>query len=179
MQTITTLYKAGASGQGRVQVKSQYGTKRVLWDDALNSEQNHRAAVVATLDQINAARGTRFTIVNSAPHHADNGGWVFLINQVPEFMPLYMSITVRFMPATNKGAAYMKAFSWLYPNGVRINYQPGVADGSDIQGFARHAAGIMLEMVNEKCKESGIEGFRIHEYIQAYNDDRIFSLRYL
>lgn len=176
MQTITTLYKAGSTGQGRVQVKSQYGTKRVLWNAELNSEQNHRAAVVATLKQINTARGTRFNIVSSAPHHTD--GWVFLIDQVPEFMPLYMSITVRFMPASNKGAAYMKAFSWLFPGGVRVGYVPGVADGSDIQGHARYAAGIMLQMINDKCAENGI-GYRINEYIQGYNEDRIFSLRYL
>lgn len=175
MQTITTLYKAGSTGQGRVQVKSQYGTKRVLWDDALNSEQNHRRAVVATLKQINAARGTTFTIVNSAPHHTD--GWVFLINQIPESMPLYMSITVRFMPGTNKGPAYMKVFSWLFPNGLKVNYSASI--GYETQDNARYAAGIMLDAINEKAKESGLSGYRINEYIQAYNGDRVFSLRHL
>lgn len=179
MQSITTTYKAGATGQGRVMVKTWYGNKRVLWDDALNTEENHRAAVLSVLADINADRGTRFNIVNSAPAPESVGGWVFLIDQVPEFMPLYMSVTVRFMPATNKGAAYMKVFSWLFPRGVRVNYAAGVADGSDIQGHARYAAGIMLQMINEQCKESGIAGYRINEYIQGYNGDRIFSLRYL
>ena len=177
MQTITTLYKSRASGQGYVQVKSQYGTMRVLWDDALNSEQNHRAAVVETIKAINVARGTSFTIVNSAPHHGDNGGWVFLINQIPDSMPLYMSITVRFMPGTNKGPAYMKVFSWLFPNGLKVNYSASI--GYETQDNARYAAGIMLTAINAKVKESGIEGYRINEYIQAYNGDRIFSLRSL
>ena len=178
MQSITTIYKAGATGQGRVIVKTGYGNKRVLWDDALNTEENHRAAVLSVLAGINADRGTRCHIVNSAPAPESVGGWVFLIDQVPEFMPLYMSITVRFMPATNKGAAYMKVFSWLFPNGVRVNYSPAVADGSDIQGNARYAAGVVLQRINEKCAENGI-GYRINEYIQAYNEDRVFSLRYL
>lgn len=170
MQTITTLYKAGSTGQGRIQVKSQYGTKRVLWDDALNSEQNHRRAVIETIKAINIARGTRFTIVNSAPHHTD--GWVFLINQIPDSMPLYMSITVRFMPGTNKGPAYMKVFSWLFPNGLKVNYSASI--GYETQDNARYAAGIMLTVINAKVKENGIEGYQIHEYIQAYNGDRVF-----
>jgi hypothetical protein len=175
MQTITTLYKAGASGQGRVQVKSQYGTKRVLWDDALNSEQNHRAAVVATLDQINAARGTRFTIVNSAPHHADNGGWVFLINQAPEIAPCYMSITVRFMPGTNTRPAYMKVHSWVFPKGTTVNYSRETAPG-DVQGAAFYAARVMLDMINDEVKDAGIS-YSLGDYIQTYDQDRVFSLR--
>lgn len=174
MQTITTLYKAGASGQGRVQVKSQYGTKRVLWDDALNSEQNHRAAVVATLKQINEARGTRFTIINSAPHHGDNGGWVFLINQLPEVAPCHMSITVRFMPGTNTRPAYMKVHSWLCPAGVRVEYSRATQPG-DVQGAAFYAARIMLDMINDEVKDAGIS-YSIRDYIQTYNGDRVFSL---
>lgn len=172
MQTITTLYKAGSMGQGRVQVKSQYGTKRVLWDDAMNSEQNHRAAVVATLKQINAARGTRFTIVSSAPHHTD--GWVFLINQIPEVAPCHMSITVRFMPGTNTRPAYMKVHSWLCPAGVRVEYSRATQPG-DVQGAAFYAARIMLDMINDEVKDAGIS-YSIRDYIQTYNGDRVFSL---
>lgn len=56
MQTITTKYVCSAQGQGRISVITQYGNKRVLWDDALNSEQNHRAAVEKVIAGINADR---------------------------------------------------------------------------------------------------------------------------
>lgn len=176
MQTITTLYKAGATGQGRVQVKSQYGTKRVLWDDALNSEQNHRAAVLTALDAINKDRGTRFEIINSAPHHADNGGWIFLINQAPEIAPCYQSITVRFMPGTNTQPPYMKAHSWLFPKGVKVEYSPRECQPGDIQGAAFYAARVMLDMINDGVKSAGIS-YRLGEYLNTYTGDRVFSLR--
>lgn len=179
MQSITTAYKCSASGQGRITVKSWYGKKSVLWDPALDSEDNHRQAVLSVLAAINADRDLNFVIVGSAPAPEGADGWVFLIEQVPGFMPCWMSITVRFMPGTNSGPAYMKAFSWMFPKGVRVNYSPAVADGSDTQGNARYAAGIMLKMINEKSKESGLDGYRIAEYIQDYKEDRIFSLRYL
>lgn len=174
MQSITTLYKCGTSGQGRVLVKTWYGNKRVLWDDALNTEQNHRAAVVETLKNINAARGTRFAIVNSAPAPESVGGWIFMIDQAPEIAPCHMSITVRFMPGTNTRPAYMKVHSWLFPAGTTVNYSRETAPG-DVQGAAFYAARVMLDMINDEVKDARIS-YSIRDYIQTYNGDRVFSL---
>lgn len=176
MQTITTKYVCSAQGQGRVSVITQYGNKRVLWDDALNSEQNHRAAVEKVIAGINADRGLRFRIVNSAPL-PNSSGWCFMIDRVPEVAPQQMSITVKFCPATNSGPAFMRAYSWLFPRGIKVNYSPRVADGSSIQENARYAAGIMLDQINESCKEHGdMRGYKLADYVQLYNDDRLFVL---
>ena len=170
MQTITTKYVCSAQGQGRVSVKTQYGNKRVLWDDALNSEQNHRAAVEKVIAGINADRGLRFYVVNSAPL-PNSSGWAFMIDRVPDVAPLQMSITVRFCPA------FMRAYSWMFPRGIKVNYSPRVADGSDIQENARYAAGVMLDRINESCKEHGdLLGYKLADYVQVYNGDRLFVI---
>lgn len=176
MQTITTKYVCSAQGQGRISVISQYGNKRVLWDDALNSEQNHRAAVEKVIAGINADRGLRFHVVNSAPL-PNSSGWAFMIDRVQEVAPQQMSITVKFCPATNSGPAFMRAYSWLFPRGIKVNYSPNVADGSNIQENARYAAGVMLDRINESCKEHGdLRGYKLADYVQLYNDDRLFVL---
>lgn len=176
MQTITTNYTCSAQGQGRVNVHTWYGRKKVLWDDALNSEQNHRAAVEQVIAGINKDRGTRFYIVNSAPLPGP-GGWAFMIDQYHDVAPQQMSITVKFCPATNSGPAFMRAYSWLFPRGIKVNYSPRVADGSNIQENARYAAGIMLENINESCKEHGdMLGYKLADYVQLYNGDRLFVL---
>lgn len=178
MQSITTSYTAAASGQGKVKVNTWYGVRRVLWDDALNSEQNHRAAVQSVLNDINAERGTRFAIVSSACAPGEKGGWVFIIDQPAEVAPLHMSILVRFMPSTNSGPAYMKTHSWLFDKGQRVNYSPAVADGSDIQANARYAAERELERINESVREHGdLIGYALDQYVQLPDGDRLFTLK--
>lgn len=177
MQTIQTMYS-----NGYIRAKCWNGWTRTEYDAALSSEQNHRAAAEKLIAKLNANKSVSWGILVSAPavpgvRDTDNG-WVFIIGYIPEIAPMYMSITVRFMPGTNNGPAYMKVFSWLFPNGMRVNYSRDI-DPTDTQQAARAAAAIMLERINEKTAESGIDGYRLHEYIQAYNGDRVFSLRYL
>lgn len=174
MQTITTKYVCSAQGQGRVSVISQYGNKRVLWDDALNSEQNHRAAVEKVIAGINADRGLRFHVVNSAPL-PNSSGWAFMIDRAQEVAPLQMSITVRFIESTNTRPARMRVYSWLFPAGMTIHYPAGLS--ADIQENARYAAGVMLDRINESCKAHGdMLGYKLADYVQLYNGDRLFVL---
>lgn len=72
----------------------------------------------------------------------------------------------------------MRAYSWLVPRGIKVNYSPRVADGSDIQANARYAAGIMLDRINEICREGGdLLGWKIADYVQLYDGDRLFTLK--
>ena len=176
MRSITTKFKTSASGQGRIYVKSQYGNIRILYDDALNSEQNHQAAAVAMLAKIKSMRDVDWQIVTSAPLPDADGGWVFMVDRVPEYVPCFMTITVRFMPGTNTGPAYMKAHSWLFPAGVKVHYSRDIQPG-DIHGAALYAANVMLDLINDHAKDTGCAPYKIGEYAQDYKEDRIFTLR--
>jgi len=175
MQSITTDYTVTAQGQGRVNVHTWYGFRRINWDAALDSDGNHRAAVEKVIADINKDRGTTFRIVASAPAPGPAAGWVFIIDNTPEYMPLYMTISVVFKPGTNTGPAYMKAYSWLFPKGVRVPYSP--ESGSDMAGASLYAANVMLDMINEKVKEHGLKPYVIWDYNQDYKGDRVFTLR--
>lgn len=57
MQTITTEYKGPTNTKGaRILVRSWLKNKTVSWDHALNSEENHKAAAYALIDEINGKR---------------------------------------------------------------------------------------------------------------------------
>ena len=57
MQTITTTYKGPTNTKGsRVLAKSWLKNKSVAWDHALNTEDNHRAAAQALVEELNDAR---------------------------------------------------------------------------------------------------------------------------
>lgn len=176
MQTIHTKYSNGS-----IMAKCWNGWTRSQYDAELNSEQNHRAAAEKLIAKLNANKLVRWGIMASAPavpgvRDADNG-WIFIIKHVPEVAPLQMSITVKFGPATNSGPAFMRAYSWMFPRGIKVNYSPRVADGSDIQENARYAAGVMLDRINESCKEHGdLLGYKLADYVQVYNGDRLFVL---
>lgn len=175
MQSIITKYSVSASGQGSISIQSQYGRRRILWDDALNSTDNHRRAADHMCKVINDLRGTSFSVVSCAPSPGKSGGWVFLINQVPEIAPCWQSITVRFMPGTNTRSAYMKAHSWLIPAGVKVDYSRETKPG-DVQGAAFYAAAVMLDMINDIVRDVGIK-YELKDYIHTYTGDRVFSLR--
>ncbi|HGE7051742.1 TPA: hypothetical protein ACGCAJ_004735 [Serratia marcescens] len=176
MQTIHTKYS-----NGKIMAKSWNGWTRSEYDAALSSEANHRAAAEKLIARLNKGRSMEWGIVNSAPavpgvRDKDNG-WIFIIGYVPAVPPLHMSITVKFKPATNKGPAYMRVYSWLTPNGFNVHYSAGVADGSDIYGHALHAANIALEKINEVCAKGGdLLGWKIKDYVQTYDGDRVFTL---
>lgn len=170
MQTITTKYK-----NGNITAKCWNGSVRVQSDCGLSSEENHRAAAEKLIAKLNKNKSVSWGIVVSAPAVGD--GWTFIIDYMPEVKPLNMTITVVFKPCTNTQAAYMKAYSWLFPRGVKVNYAawPGV-DWHSTEGCAKYAAGVMLDMVNEECKKTGITGYKLGDYGQLPNDDRVFML---
>lgn len=177
MQTINTKYH-----NGKIIATSWNGWTRSEYDAALSSEQNHRSAAEKLIIKLNKGRSMEWGIVNSAPAvpgvRGKDNGWTFIIGYVPEVAPAHMSITVKFCSATNKGPAYMHAYSWLVPRGIKVYYSPRVADGSDIQANARYAAGIMLDRINEICREGGdLLGWKIADYVQLYNGDRLFTLK--
>lgn len=177
MQTIQTKYH-----NGNIMAKSWNGWTRSEYDAALSSEENHRAAAEKLISKLNANKSVKWDIVNSAPavpgvRGLDNG-WVFIIGYIPEVAPLHMSIMVKFKPATNKGPAYMRVYSWLVPNGIKVHYSPKVADGSDIHANALYAANIMLDKINKVCAGSGDNlGWMIKDYVQTYDGDRLFTLK--
>lgn len=171
MQTIQTKYS-----NGRVRAACWNGSCRIDADPALSSEANHRAAAEKLVAKLNANRNVSWGIVCSAPSVGD--GWTFIIDYVPDIRPLNMSITVKFMPATNTGPAYMRVYSWLKPKGIKVHYSPKVADGCDIQGHALYAANIMLDEINRQCEETraGIK-YGISEYVMTYDGDRLFTVK--
>lgn len=174
MQTIHTKYSNGS-----IMAKCWNGWTRSQYDAELNSEQNHRAAAEKLINKLNANKLVKWGIMASAPavpgvRDADNG-WIFIIKHVPEVAPLQMSITVRFIESTNTRPARMRVYSWLFPAGVTIHYPAGLS--ADIQENARYAAGIMLDKINESCKEHGdMLGYTLADYVQVYNGDRLFVL---
>lgn len=176
MQTIHTKYS-----NGKIMAKSWNGWTRSEYDAALSSEANHRAAAEKLIARLNKGRDLEWGIVNSAPavpgvRDTDNG-WIFIIGYAPAVPPLNMSIMVKFKPATNKGPAYMRVYSWLVPAGIRVDYSPKVADGSNIYGNALYAANIMLEKINDVCAKGGdLLGWKIKDYVQTYDGDRLFTL---
>lgn len=177
MQTIQTIYS-----NGNIRAKSWNGWVRVEVNHALSSEQNHRAAAQKLVDKLNANRLVSWGITASAPGvpglRGADGGWVFIIEHIPEVARCYMSITVRFLPSTNSQPARMRVHSWLNPKGRTVHYSAGVIGGDDIQGWARHAAGIELGHINASAKDHGdLIGYKLGDYIEAYNGDRIFSLK--
>lgn len=176
MQTIHTIYS-----NGHIRAKSWNGWVRVSYDAALSSEQNHRAAAEKMIAKLNANKSVSWGIVASAPAvpgvRGQDNGWTFIIGYVPEYAPCFMTITIRFMPGTNTGPAYMKAHSWLFPAGVKVHYSTKECKPGDTQGAARYAAGVMLAMINEKVKESGCPAYKMGDYAQDYKEDRIFTLR--
>ena len=57
MQTITTTFKGPTNTKGsRTMVKSWLKNKSVSWNHALNTEENHKAAAQALVDELNADR---------------------------------------------------------------------------------------------------------------------------
>ena len=57
MQTITTSYAGPTNTKGsRVMVKSWFKNKAFVWDHALNSEANHKAAAQQLVDILNSDR---------------------------------------------------------------------------------------------------------------------------
>ena len=57
MQTITTTYKGPTNAKGsRVMAKSWLKNKAVSWNHALNTEENHKAAAQALVDELNDDR---------------------------------------------------------------------------------------------------------------------------
>lgn len=177
MQTIVTKYT-----NGKVRAKCWNGWAQVEFDAALSSEANHLAAAEKLIAKLNAANMVSWGIKGSAPsvpeirQGMDQGGWTFIIGHQPEYAPLHMSITVRFMPSTNKGPAYMKVHSWLKPEGYRVNYCARLC-GSEIQGNARYAAEIELDRINAACRENGdLLGYKLGDYVQDYKGDRLFTL---
>ena len=57
MQTITTTFKGPTNTRGsRVTARSWLKNKAVAWNHALNTEDNHRAAAQALVDELNAQR---------------------------------------------------------------------------------------------------------------------------
>jgi hypothetical protein len=178
MQTITTHYK-----NGRIYAKSWNGWVKADFDAALSSEANHRAAADKLVKKLNANKSVSWRVKCSAPGvpglRGADGGWVFIIEYAPAVAPCHMSITVKFMAGTNTGPAYMRAYSWLFPKGVKVHYSADVANGSDIQGNARYAAGVMLGMINEKCAEGDFTpglAWALADYVELYNGDRLFTL---
>lgn len=175
MQTINTKYS-----NGKIIAKCWHGWTRSEYDAELNSEMNHRAAAEKLIAKLNANKSVSWGIVASAPavpgvRGADNG-WTFIIGYIPEVAPMYMSITVRFMPSTNTRAAHMKVFSWLYPRGRAVHYT-NLACGADIQGNARYAAETELKRINDSCREHGDNlGYKLGDYVQTYNEDRLFTV---
>lgn len=174
MQTIHTKYSNGS-----IMAKSWNGWTRSQYDAELNSEQNHRAAAEKLIAKLNANKLVKWGIMASAPavpgvRDSDNG-WIFIIKHVPEVAPLQMSITVRFIESTNTRRARMRVYSWLFPAGMTIHYPAGLS--ADIQENARYAAGVMLDRINESCREHGdLLGYRLADYVQVYNGDRLFVL---
>lgn len=174
MQTIHTKYSNGS-----IMAKSWNGWTRSQYDAELNSEQNHRAAAEKLINKLNANKRVKWGIMASAPavpgvRDADNG-WIFIIKHIPEVAPLQMSITVRFIESTNARPARMRVYSWLFPAGMTIHYPAGLS--ADIQENARYAAGVMLDRINESCKEHGdLLGYKLADYVQVYNGDRLFVL---
>lgn len=174
MQAIHTKYSNGS-----IMAKCWNGWTRSQYDAELNSEQNHRAAAEKLINKLNANKLVKWGIMASAPavpgvRDADNG-WIFIIKHVPEVAPLQMSITVRFIASTNTRPARMRVYSWLFPAGMTIHYPAGLS--ADIQENARYAAGIMLDKINESCKEHGdLLGYKLADYVQVYNGDRLFVL---
>lgn len=176
MQSITTDYTCTAQGQGRVNVHTWYGVKRVNWLLELNTDENHVQAVRKVLAAINAERGTTLDIVDFAPAPGKAGGYVFLVDNM-EHRPVKMSITVQFRPGTNSTSAHMRAFSWLSPKSIKTNYDAKVAPACDLQACARMAANAMLTVINDKCKENGVQ-WALADYVELYNGDRLFTLKY-
>lgn len=174
MQTIHTKYSNGS-----IMAKCWNGWTRSQYDAELNSEQNHRAAAEKLINKLNANKLVKWGIMASAPavpgvRDADNG-WIFIIKHIPEVAPLQMSITVRFIESTNARPARMRVYSWLFPAGMTIHYPAGLS--ADIQENARYAAGVMLDRINESCKEHGdLLGYKLADYVQVYNGDRLFVL---
>lgn len=174
MQTIHTKYSNGS-----IMAKCWNGWTRSQYDAELNSEQNHRVAAEKLIAKLNANKLVKWGIMASAPavpgvRDADNG-WIFIIKHIPEVAPLQMSITVRFIESTNTRPARMRVYSWLFPAGMTIHYPAGLS--ADIQENARYAAGVMLDRINESCKEHGdLLGYKLADYVQVYNGDRLFVL---
>ena len=74
MQAITTRYHGPTNYKGsRVIARAQAGSITMQWDDALNSDENHRAAAQALADKLKwpGAFVTGFD-------HAQDGVHVFL-----------------------------------------------------------------------------------------------------
>jgi hypothetical protein len=174
MQTITTHYHNGS-----VMAKSWNGWVRSEYDHSVSAEINHRSAAEKLLVKLNARPNVSWEIVASAPGvpgvRGTDGGWVFIIGYKADTLDLNMSITVRFMGATNTGPAYMKAHSWLFPKGLKVHYSPKIADASDIYQCARFAAEQMLSLINEKA--GGVCKWGLSAYLEDYKGDRVFSLR--
>lgn len=176
MQTIQTIYS-----NGNIRAKCWNGWTRIEWEPAFSSEANHRAAAQKLVDKLNACRFVAWEITASAPgvpgvRNAD-GGWIFIIDYKQDVAPLHMSITVRFMPSTNTGPAYMKAHSWLNPKGRKVDYSAHIGDSSDLQACARYAATMELERINSLCRVSGdLIGYKLGDYVQTYTGDRLFTL---
>lgn len=174
MQTIHTKYSNGS-----IMAKCWNGWTRSQYDAELNSEQNHRAAAEKLIAKLNANKLVKWGIMASAPavpgvRDTDNG-WIFIIKHIPEVAPLQMSITVKFIESTNTRPARMRVYSWLFPAGMTIHYPAGLS--ADIQENARYAAGIMLDKINESCKEHGdMLGYKLADYVQVYNGDRLFVI---
>lgn len=176
MQTIQTIYT-----NGKIRAKSWNGWVAVQFDAALSSEQNHRAAAEKLVAKLNAKKSVHWAITACAPGvpglRGADGGWVFLIDYKPEVAPMYMSITVRFMPSTNTTPARMRVYSWLNPAGRTVHYT-NLACGADIQGNARYAAETELEKINASCREHGdLLGYSLGDYVQTYNEDRLFVVK--
>ena len=86
-----------------------------------------------------------------------------------------MSITVKFLPATNTLPARMRVFSWLTKPTV-VNYPARAGfDASDIQACARYAANVALSQINEICAEHGVS-WALGQYLETYDGDRVFGL---
>lgn len=170
MQTITTKYS-----NGNITARSWNGSARIQSDCALSSEENHRAAADKLVAKLNKDKSVSWGIVVCAPAVKD--GWTFIIDYVTDVKPLNMTITVEFKPCTNTHQAYMKAYSWLFPRGVKVNYAawPGV-DWSSTAVCAEVAARVMLDKINAECRASGIAGYKLGAYGQLPNDDRVFML---
>lgn len=175
MQSIITKYS-----NGKVMAKSFTGWVKVNYDAALSSEQNHRAAADKMTAKMNVGKSVKWKIMCSAPSvpgvRGTDNGWCFIIDYVPDVPPMHMSITVKFIGATNTKAARMKVFSWLFPKGFYVGYSPLIGDCSDIQACARFAANEMLERIKYAARDHGFN-YELVDYVRTYDGNRLFTLR--
>lgn len=86
MQTITTEYKGPTNTKGsRIMAKSWLKNKSAAWDHALNSEDNHKAATQALVDELNAKRdgeSYKWQII-AAGAMPDGKGNAYIIDLMP------------------------------------------------------------------------------------------------